>query len=152
MLLCLMVLLSSLNLFSFIIIFSPTYSAWLLSVTLPSRSLTSFFCFLEFCFLSSIQCVFNFSYWVLHLWLVLFYVLSLFSVPLRFSTLFSNLVSISMTITLNSLSGVLPAFHLALVLILYCSFIWDIFLYLLILSNSLCLILCVWNVSYISCS
>lgn len=59
------------------------------------------------------------------------------------SSLLPSLGSIFMTITMNTFSGRLLIFISLMSFsdILFHSFVWDIFLYLLILSNSLCLYL-----------
>ena len=72
----------------------------------------------------------------------------------NFSLCLSSLLSSSLNIliiTLNSLLGRLfISTSLSFSVVLYCSFIWNIFLCCLIFLNLLFLFLCIWKVIYIS--
>ena len=127
-------------------IFSVTCSAWLLSITLSSRSLIDSSAPSILPFIPS--SVFLICYCVLPLWLVI----SVLRISLMSSILCLSPVSIFMIITLNSLSDMLPLFHLCLLLwFLSCSLIWDIFCCPLI-CLTLCVFLCLRKVIYVSCS
>ena len=85
--------------------------------------------------------ILNFIYYVLHLWLVLSYLcVKGFTNVFHSFLKFSIFMSISMIITLNSSSGILfiSISIGSLAVFQSCSFIWDMFICLFILSDCAC--------------
>ena len=136
--------LSSLSLFSFCTVFFCHFcSPWLLSITLSSRSLI-------YSSASSILLLISSSVFLISLIvpsLLCCFFISVLRVSLISWILFWSPVSILMIIVFNSLSGMLliSLTLRSLAVTLFCSFIWDKFLCLLILSASLC-----WRKSAVS--
>ena len=98
-----------------------------------------------------IKYIFSFHYCVLPLWLVLFYLVVKYPTDVLHSFLkFTEYLYDHYFKFFIRHITYLPLLR-SLAVVLSCSLIWDILLYLLVLSNSLCLFLCVKKVSYITC-
>lgn len=101
------------NCFYFLIYFSSCCSKWVISNYLSPR-LFLYSSVVPNLLIIPSRCFsfFNFSYCIVHLWLVLFHISSsLLIFSLCSSALFPNSVSILLTIALNSPSGRLSLFH-----------------------------------------